>query len=171
VDSSNHFLYHGTLRRNLPSIRDTGLRPQRGAWGSRFHAGDCFLVHAVNDEHRGALIVAIAGQMKIARLALQSANYSFDDFKNDLLEHGAVVVVKATTFSHHPSCSESVHAEATHPTGAEPGTWYSSEAVSIESEMTGKEMLAWLSPNEEDFRYRFRDVLLGDETPKTGGDR
>jgi hypothetical protein len=34
-----------------------------------------------------------------------------------------------------------------HPTGAKPGNWYSSEPVSVESELIGKEMLAWLKPS------------------------
>jgi len=76
---------------------------------------------------------------------------AFDDFKNDLIEHGAVIVVKATTFRGHPWSFESGH-----PTGAEPGNWYSSEPVSVESEMIGKEMLAWLKPSEQDFIYRYR---------------
>jgi len=118
------------------------------------------LVHAVDDQHRGALVVAIAGQIADAGLVRKSANYSFGDFKNDLLEHGAVVVLKATSFSHYPSSSELAQAEATYPPGAEPDTWYSSEPVSIEGEMIGQEMLAWLRPNKEDFRYRVQDVLL-----------
>ena len=98
----NRFLYHGTLRRNVPSIRDTGLRPQRGAWAARFHPDAAALVYAVDDEHRSSAILAIAGQMAKAGLIQESEKYSFDDFKNDLIEHGAVIVVKATTFRRYP---------------------------------------------------------------------
>jgi hypothetical protein len=87
-------------------------------------------------------------------LIQRSENYSFDDFKNDLIEHGAVIVVKATTFRHYPWSFESGH-----PIGAEPGNWYTSESVSIESEMIGKEMLAWLKPSEQDFIHRYRDHI------------
>lgn len=79
----------------------------------------------------------------------------FDDFKNDLMQHGAVIVVKATTFRGHPWSLESGH-----PTGAEPGNWYSSEPVSVENEMTGNEMLAWLKPSEQDFIHDYLDWLL-----------
>jgi hypothetical protein len=48
-----------------------------------------------------------------------SKNYSFDDFKNDLTERGAVIVVNATTFRRYPWSFEPGH-----PTGAEPGNWY-----------------------------------------------
>jgi hypothetical protein len=115
----NRFLYHGTLRRNVPSIRDTGLRPQRGAWAARFHPNAADLVYAVDDEHKSSAILAIAGQMAKAGLIQGSKNYSFDDFKNDLTERGAVIVVNATTFRRYPWSFEPGH-----PTGAEPGNWY-----------------------------------------------
>jgi hypothetical protein len=155
VPDPNSFLYHGTLRRNVPSIRSTGLQPQRGAWAARFHSDAATLVYAVDDEHRSAAIHAIAGQMAKAGLIRASKNYSFDDFKNDLIQHGAVIVVKATTFRSHPWSVESGH-----PTGVEQGNWYSSEPVSVESEMTGNEMLAWLKPSEQDFIHDYLDWLL-----------
>jgi hypothetical protein len=151
VPDPNRYLYHGTLRRNLQSIRNAGLQPQRGVWVACFQPFAAPLVYAVDDEHRSAAILAITGQMAKANLVQRSENYSFDDFKNDLIEHGAVIVVKATTFRGHPWSFESGH-----PTGAEPGNWYSSEPVSVESEMIGKEMLAWLKPSEQDFIYRYR---------------
>jgi hypothetical protein len=154
VPDPNRFLYHGTLRRNLPSIRDNGLQPQRGAWAARFQPNATTLVYAVDDEHRSAAILAIGGQMAKAGLIQVSKSYSFDDFKNDLIEHGAVIVVKATTFRGHPWSSHTVHS-----TGAEPGNWYSSEPVSVESEIVGEEMLTWLKPSEQDFINGWRDHL------------
>jgi hypothetical protein len=151
----NRFLYHSTLRRNVTSIRDTGLRPQRGAWAAHFHPDATALVYAVDDEHRSSAVLAVAGQMAKAGLIQGSENYSFDDFKNDLIEHGAVIIVKATTFRRYPWSFESGH-----PTGAEPGNWYSLETVGVESEMIGKEMLAWLDPSEQDFIHRYRDYIL-----------
>jgi hypothetical protein len=149
----DRFLYHGTLRQNLPSIRDHGLRPQRGA--ARFQPDAAALVYAVDDEHRSSAILAIAGQMAEAGLIKKLENYLFDDFKSDLVEHGAVIILKATTFHHYPWSFESGH-----PTGAEPGNWYSSESVSIEREMIGKEMLAWLKPSEQDFIHRYREHIF-----------
>jgi hypothetical protein len=150
----NRFLYHGTLRRNIPSIRDAGLQPQRGAWSGRFHPDAPPLVYAVDAEHRSAAILAIAGHMAKAGLIEESENYSFNNFKNDLIEHGAIVVVKAQGFYHYPWAFESRH-----PAGAEPGNWYSFESVSIEREMIGEEMLAWLQPSEQDFAHRYRDHI------------
>jgi len=152
----NCFLYHGTLRRNVPSIRETGLQPQRGLWAARFHPNAAALVYAVDDEHRSAAILAVAGQMAKAGLVRVSESYLFDDFKNDLIEHGAILVVKACTFRRYPWAFESGH-----PTGAEPGNWYSPEPVSIESVMTGQEMLAWLGPTEQDFALRYRHHMRG----------
>lgn len=138
VPDPNRYLYHGTLLRNLPSIRNAGLQPQRGVWVACFHPFATRLVYAVDNEHKSAALLAITGQMAKANLVQRSENYSFDDFKKDLIEHGAIIVVKATTFRGHPWSFESGHL-----TGAEPGNWYSSEPVSVESEMIGKEMLAW----------------------------
>ncbi len=102
VPDPNRYLYHGTLRRNLPSIRSAGLQPQRGVWVACFHPFAAPLVYAVDDGHRSAAILAITGQMVKANLVQRSENYSFDDFKSDLIEHGAIIVVKATTFRGHP---------------------------------------------------------------------
>ncbi len=150
----NRFLYHGTLRRNVQSIRDAGLRPQRGVWAAHFHPDAPDLVYAVDDEHRSAAILAVVGQMANAGFVRGTENYSFDDFRNDLIKHGAVIVVKGTTFRHHPWSFESGH-----PTGAEPGNWYSSEPVSVESDMIGEQMLAWLKPSEQDFIHRYRSHI------------
>ena len=89
--------------------------------------------------------------MANAALIQASENYSFDDFKNDLIKHGAVIVVKATTFRSYPWSFESGH-----PTGAEPGNWYCSGPVNVEREMIGEEMLTWLKPSEQDFIHRYR---------------
>ena len=63
----------------------------------------CALVYAVDDEHRSAAILAVAGQMAKAGLGADSSeSYLFDDFKNDLIEHGAILVVKACTFRRYP---------------------------------------------------------------------
>jgi hypothetical protein len=151
----NRFLYHGTLRRHLKSIRETGLLPQRGAWVVLFHSGAAALVYAVDSDHRSAAILAMAGQMALTRLVQVPEEYSFDSFKCDLLEHGAIVVVKGASFTHHPFSLVSGH-----PTGAEPGNWYCSEPVSIDGELVGEEMLTWLKPIEQDFVYRYRPHML-----------
>jgi hypothetical protein len=153
-NNPNRPLYHGTLRRNLPSIGETGLRPDRGVWAQHFHLDAVALVYAVDDQHKSAATLAIAGQMANAGLVKRSEDYSFEDFKNDLIEHGAVVVVKAATFRCYPWSFESGH-----PSGAEPGNWCSSEPVRIEGEMIGQEMLAWLKPHEQDFFFRYRDHM------------
>jgi hypothetical protein len=151
----NRFLYHGTLLQNLPSIREKGLLPQKGLWTESFHPHAAGLVYAVDDEHSSAAILAIAGHMVGAGLVQHTEKYSFDDFRNDLIGHGAVIRVKATTFRHRSWSSESGH-----PIGAEPGNWYSVEPVRAEMEMTGMEMLAWLKPHKQDFNLRYRDHMF-----------
>jgi len=83
----------------------------------------------------------------------------FDDFKQDLIKLGAIVVIKTTRFIQYPN-----HYLTGHRSGPEPGDWYSPELVGIdeiETIITGHEILEWLQPNELDFRYRLRDVLRG----------
>jgi hypothetical protein len=152
IDRSR-LLYHGTLRRNVPSIRATGLQPRRGAWAEHFHPNAADLVYAVDDQHPASALLAIVGQMTKARLAHWTENYTFDAFNKDLIEHGAVVVVKPISFRHHPWTFNT----SGHPQGVEQGNWYSSEPVNIESELIGRDMLNLLRPSEQEFilgRYR-----------------
>jgi hypothetical protein len=151
-------LYHGTLLRNVHSIRTKGLLPQKGLWTAGFHLDAVELVYAADEDHKGSFLVAIAGQMTKSGLVEWSDKYQFGDFKNDLIQHGAVVVVVArATFRRYPD-----HFQSGHPSGTEPGNWYSQEFVpskDIEGILTGQEMLDWLKPSEADFRYRFSDIL------------
>jgi hypothetical protein len=156
MDSDPRRLYHGTLLRNVPSIRDSGLQPQRGSWATRFHPDAAALVYAVDEEHKSRAMLAVGGQVARVGLIQRSENYSFEVFKNDLVQHGAVIVVKAAPFRRYPGFFESGH-----PIGAEPFDWYSSEPVRVESEVVGEAMLAWLAPSEEDFVYRFRNHFWG----------
>lgn len=150
-------VYHGTLAQNIQSIRRTGLSPRRGAWTTNFHSDAVELVYAVHENRKGRLIAIITGQIAKSGLVRFSNDYQFDDFRNDLAEHGAIIVVKATTFC----CSENPSTRG-HPAGVEPGDWYSRQPVGIEDIqriMVGQEMLDWLNPHEMDFACRFREVL------------
>jgi hypothetical protein len=152
-----HKLYHGTLARNLTSIRAQGLRPQRGPWTMAFYPGAPDLVYAVAESGKGRLIAIVAGQIARAGLVHLSDSYSFDDFNADLGAHGAVVVLTPTTFSF---CE--TNSELGRPASVEPGDWYSHEPVStdqIEGVMTGPEMVNWLKPHPVDFSCRYREIL------------
>lgn len=91
-------LYHGTLARNVPSIRKLGLLPQRGSWTSGFRPEASKLVYAVDDQHRGRLVTYITGQISKSNLVDFFDDYQFDDFKQDLIKLGAIVVIKTTRF-------------------------------------------------------------------------
>jgi hypothetical protein len=150
-------LYHGTLAQNLQSIRETGLRPQKGSWTSDFHSDAIALVYAVGENHRGRLSAVLTGQMAKAGLVQWSDNYQFGHFKSDLVEHCAVIVVSTARFSCYPD-----RFQAGHPPGSEPGDWYSREAIGIgdiKRILVGQEMLDWLKPSELDFMHRLREVL------------
>ena len=150
-------LYHGTLARNLPSIRVHGLLPQKGSWTATFYKDAPDLVYAVDEERKGRLLAIITGQLARAGLVNLSDTYTFDDFKNDLAAHGAVIEFAAESFS----CYETF-SELTHPPSVEQGDWYSSEPVSadrIEQIVTGQEMVEWLKPHPVDFSCRYREIL------------
>jgi RNA:NAD 2'-phosphotransferase (TPT1/KptA family) len=61
-------LYHGTLARNLPSIRVHGLLPQKGSWTATFYKDAPDLVYAVDEERKGRLLAIITGQLARAGL-------------------------------------------------------------------------------------------------------
>jgi len=157
-------LYHGTLAQNVPSIIKSGLLLQKGLWTSDFHSDASELVYAVDDSHRGKLITIITGQIAKCGLLRCSDNYLFDDFKADLMQHGAVVIIRAAAiFRRYPD-----HFESGHPPGTEPGDWYSREPVSVDNIqriMTGQGMLDWLEPSECDFTHRLRDILCSEGSP------
>ncbi|MGO9050235.1 MAG: hypothetical protein ACLQFW_25700, partial [Xanthobacteraceae bacterium] len=132
-------LYHSTLARNVQSIMTIGLLPKKGLWTADFHWDAKELVYAADENHRGSLIVVVAGQMAKSRLVQWSDHYQFGHFSNDLNKRGAIIVVRRATFRHYPD-----HFEHGHPSGTEPGNWYSREPIGtehIQGIMTGREML------------------------------
>jgi hypothetical protein len=150
-------LYHGTLARNVPSIRKAGLLPQKGLWTADYHSEAEALVYATSENHRGKLTTIMAGQLAKAGFVHWSEQYEFDHFKNDLISHCAIIIVKVDRFRCYPD-----HFEAGHPSGTEPGDWYSREVISteeIQGVLTGQKLLDWLKPSAPDFTYRLRDVL------------
>lgn len=150
-------LYHGTLARNLPSIRVLGLLPQNGSWTATFYKEAPDLVYAVDEARKGRLIAIITGQIARTGLVLVSDTYTFDDFKSDLAAHGAVVVFNTTSFS----CFETF-SELKHPPSVEQGDWYGHDAVSVDKikqVIIGWEMVEWLNPDPVDFLCRYSRIL------------
>jgi hypothetical protein len=151
-------LYHGTLARNVQSIRTTGLLPRKGLWTAGFHSDAAELVFAVDENHQHRLILAITGQMAKADLARWTESYQFGHFNDDLIKHGAVVIVGAEKFSPYPPG----RFETGHPLGTEPGDWYSRRPISIDDIqeiMTEQAMLDWLKPSVTEFVHSYREVL------------
>src|ERR1700730_1168778 len=95
-------LYFGTLAKNLPRIKQTALLPKKGLWSEKFHADASKLVYAVDETRKARLITIITGQMAKSNLLRWSNDYQFEDFKNDLIGHAAVVVFQTTTFCYRP---------------------------------------------------------------------
>jgi hypothetical protein len=150
-------LYHGTLARSVPSIRAHGLVPQKGSWTKAFYNDAPDLLYAVDEGRKARLIAIITGQLARSGIVRLSDGYTFDEFKDDLGNHGAVVVFATETFS----CREP-SSELKHPPSVEEGDWYSTEPVSnadIDQIMTGRAMLEWLHPHPVDFEYRYRGIL------------
>jgi hypothetical protein len=147
--------YHGTLRRNLSSIREKGLLPQKGAWtGSYYeHAND--LVYAIGNDRIGLLLPIITGQIARASLIPWSEDYRFDQYKEDFASHGAIVFIK-------PTAPFRLCTKQGDPPGAEQGDWYSSEPVSIdqiERTVVGSELFKWVNLSIEEFVYRLRGMI------------
>jgi hypothetical protein len=150
-------LYHGTLARNISSIRAYGLLPQNGSWTAAFYPDAPDLVYAVNEDHQDRLMAIITGQIARAGLVQVSDAYAFEDFKHDLGVHGAAIVFTSTTFS----CYEAF-SDLKHPSSVEQGDCYSSVPVAadqIERIITGQEMVDWLNPHPVDFSCRYLGIL------------
>jgi hypothetical protein len=150
-------LYHGTLARNIPSIRAHGLVPQKGSWTKAFYNDAPDLVYAVAEDRKGRLIGIITGQLALSGIGRLSDGYTFDDFRHDLSTHGAVVVFVSATF-----CCCEPFSEFKYPSSIEQGDWYSTESVGsadIDQIMTGRVMVEWLHPHPVDFHYRYRCIL------------
>jgi hypothetical protein len=150
-------LYHGTLARNVPSIRERGLVPQKGSWTRAFYNDAPDLLYAVDEGRKARLIAIITGQLARSGIVCLSDGYTFDDFKNDLSNHGAVIIFEAATFAYREPFSE-----LKYPSSVEQGDWYSTEPVSsadIDQIMTGRAMADWLNPHAVDFDYRYRCML------------
>jgi hypothetical protein len=150
-------LYHATLARNVPSIEADGLVPQKGPWTSAFHLDAAELVFAVGEDHLGRLPKILVGQMGKAGLVKWSDEYQFAQFKNDLIHHAAIIVLKAVKFDHYPD-----DAKFGHPSGAEAGDWYSREIIRVDDIlkiMVGQELYDWLRPSEMNFTYDWREIL------------
>ena len=161
-------LYHGTLTRNITSIRAHGLVPQKGSLTRAFYSDAPDLLYAVDGDRKARLIAIVTGQLARSGIVRLSDGYTFGDFKNDLSTHGAVVVFATATFS----CCEPF-SELKHPSSVEQGDWYSTKPVSIadiHQIMTGREMVDWLNPHEVDFNCRHR-CILHDRNLNTIGSR
>src|ERR1700730_8286573 len=150
-------LYHGTLARNVPSIRAQGLVPQKGSWTKAFYNDAPDLLYAVDEGRKARLIAIITGQLARSGIVRLLDGYTFDDFENDLSTHGAVVVFSTANFSYCEPLSE-----LKHPSSVEQGDWYSTKPVSIaaiDEIMTGRGMVDWLNPQEVDSDCRPRCIL------------
>jgi hypothetical protein len=132
------------------------LVPQNGSWTTAFYDEAPDLLYAVDEGLKARLIAIITEQLARSGIVCLSDAYTFDDFNNDLSNHGAVIAFATETFS----CCEPF-SELNYPSSVEQGDWYSTEPVSsadIDQIMTGRAMIDWLNPRAMDFE-RYRCIL------------
>jgi hypothetical protein len=146
---------HGTLKEHLPSIRQNYLEPKAGA----------FVDHAYGGEYRSAgadlpelVYMAAENDPKRAANAIkaqvaQKLGKSYHDVSpDDIREHGALVVARPNPRDifemHEDQTSTSGHGEKVQhyddASTAEPGDWYSFDAVEPSGFMTGGRLLRYL---------------------------
>jgi hypothetical protein len=148
-------LYHGTLRRNLSSIMEKGLLPQKGEWAGSYYKDASDLVYAIGRDRRGLLLPIITAQIARAGLVEWSEDYRFDQYKEDFASHGAIVLVKTTA-------PFRICVEHGNPPGAEQGDWYSTEPITIEhveKTVVGSKLFNWINLSNEEFVYRLRGII------------
>ena len=148
-------LYHGTLRRNLSSIIEKGLLPQKGEWVGSYYKDAFDLVYATGQDRIGRLLPIITAQIAIAGLVEWSEDYRYEQYKEDFATHGAIVLVRPT--APFLLCNEDGN-----PPGAEQGDWYSFELITvehIEKTVVGSELFKWVNLSNEEFVYRLRGMI------------
>jgi hypothetical protein len=144
-------LYHGTLTKNLASIRAQGLVPKIGSTTAGYHKNAVDLVYAVDEGRKARLVNIITQQLMNSCLIRWSPDYQFDDFKSDL--------IGSDKFTFYPGVIFHPLQPSEHPPGAEPGDWYSCEPVKIEGEIVGDEMLGWFELTESNFTHDYQALL------------
>jgi hypothetical protein len=140
MESTARTLYHGTLRKNVPSILAHGLWPSVGAFTSQFYGDDdgaevTDLVFAANKDGLGKCISAIIGWLKQAGIP---------PILDNVLRHGAILIMREAEddFTHRPNDGEQDYTD--HPSQVEPTDYYSEYSVRVDGVLTGKKLLTFL---------------------------
>jgi hypothetical protein len=121
-------LYHGTLVQNIPSIREQGVLPQNDLWTAEFYSSAPRHVYACRLGAKRTANSRYSQEHGTNALVQWSEDGTFDEFKDDLWIHGAVIVLRTTPFHCcHAPCKTSA------PAGRRAGDWYSCDSVGIEN--------------------------------------
>ena len=146
VESTPRTLYHGTLRKFLPSIQKHGLWPTVGEFTSTMYdieedAEFPELVFAADKRGLKACFSAIAW--------LINKHYG-ERYTVDLIKkYGALCVLRHAEedFTYRQQDGEHDHPNyyTDHPSQAEPGDYYSENGITIDAVLTGNKMLQYFT--------------------------
>lgn len=147
LESTPRTLYHGTLRRYLPSILQNGLEPRvgeftRNAYDEVEAAGIELpeLVFAADKNGLRRCVSAIMGQMR--QLGLRMDEETF--YRNAVL----LVIREGGSYMDHRSRDDANEVDDwgdTYPDTVEPGDYYSDDVVAVDYVLTGNKLKAFLA--------------------------
>lgn len=139
IESTGRTLYHGTLRRFVPSILAVGLWPTlgeftRNAYAESEEAGIDLdeLVFAADKNGLRSCISAILGAMEQAGI---------EDTVDNFFQYGAILVIReGGDRMEHREDDE----DEDHPETVEPGNYYSHYTVQVDYALTGRRLRTFL---------------------------
>ena len=144
LENTPRTLYHGTLRRYLPSILRYGLEPRlgeftRNAYDEVEAAGIDLpeLVFAADKQGLRKCVSAIIGQMR--QLDLPEDEESF--YRNAVL----LVIREGGDFMSHKDDDDDGSYWSDHPETAEPGDYYTDDFVAVSHILTGNKLKGFLA--------------------------
>lgn len=168
VESIPRTLYHGTLRRNIPSIQAIGLWPSLGeftttAYDEAIQAGVDLpeLVFAADKEGLTRCLSAIGSYIQMA-YPNEYKPYGVDAIQR----YGALCVLKQgeTGFDRRPEFDDI----SEYPYQVEPGDYYRDSSVKVDYILTGAKMINFLRRQDAIVKsWRdFRDISLPNRKPQ-----
>ncbi len=140
LENTPRTLYHGTLRKFVPSIMAIGLMPSLGEftkWAyQEYEEADIYLpelVFAADKEDLSHCVSAILGAMEQEKI---------EDTIENFFRYGAIVVLKHASedFSHHDYDEE-------HPVTVEPGDYYREFGIKPDFAIMGNRLRNFLRRN------------------------
>lgn len=133
-NANKETLYHGTLLKNVKSIKTHGLKPTVGKFTKGIYGKKAKpLVFAAPKSRARAVYCSLVSN--IAHMIGHAPS------ENEIEQHGAIAVIEADAGKFQQ------HTKNRRKGSLEPSDHYSIECVKVDKFLTGKELVQWLKDN------------------------